>query len=586
MPGRRVKDEGGTRLRAGRIQCVAQVSSPSDEKPRSESSSRSASSGRGALLVAAGILLSRLMGLVRERVFAHYLGSSDAAGAFKAALRIPNVLQNLFGEGVLSASFIPVYAGALGKGDEKTAQDVAGGIFGLLALVVALLSAAGLLAAPLLVDVIAPGLHGEVRELTVRLVRILFPGTGVLVLSAWCLGILNSHRRFFLSYAAPVVWNLAQIVTLLAFGQRTDEAGLVTALAFGTVAGGVLQFGIQLPQVLKLLGALRVSLGRGVEGVRRVVVNFGPVVVGRGVVQLSAYVDVALASLLSAQVIANLTFAQTLYLLPVSLFGMSVSAAELPEMARAMGEVGEESRAKLRTRLASGAARIAFFVVPSAAAFLLLGDVVAAAVLQGGAFDFVASRLVWYLLIGSSVGLLASTLGRLESSALYAMGDTRTPLRFAVARVVVGASLAAVLVLVVLKDLPVALRAMALPAASGLAAWLEYLLLRREVTRRVGREGEPGARQWKLWTAALAAAAVGLGVKVVLVRAFGAGAGLEGLPLGALLPAPAWHPVLTGALVLGAFGVTYFGVTTALGVPQARRVVGGILRRVGMGGRA
>src|SRR5690606_31130098 len=277
-------------------------------------------SGRGALLVAAGILLSRLMGLVRERVFAHYLGSSDAAGAFKAALRIPNVLQNLFGEGVLSASFIPVYAGALGKGDEKEAQEVAGGIFGLLALAVAILSAAGLLAAPLLVDVIAPGLEGEVRDLTVRLVRILFPGTGVLVLSAWCLGILNSHRRFFLSYAAPVVWNLAQILTLLAFGGRTDEGGLVVALAFGTVAGGFLQFGIQLPQVLRRLGRLRVSLGRGVGGVRRVVTNFGPVVVGRGVVQLSAYVDVALASLLSAQVIANLTYAQTIYLLPVSLF--------------------------------------------------------------------------------------------------------------------------------------------------------------------------------------------------------------------------------------------------------------------------
>src|SRR5690606_7661922 len=303
--------------------------------PRPDSGDRPARRATGALLVAAGILLSRLMGLVRERVFAHYLGSSEAAGAFKAALRIPNVLQNLFGEGVLSASFIPVYAGALGRDDPKEARRVAGGIFGLLSLVVALLTAGGLLFSPQLVRVIAPGLEGETRELTVRLVRILFPGTGVLVLSAWCLGILNSHRRFFLSYAAPVVWNLAQIAVLLAFGGRTDAEGLVIALAFGTVAGGVLQFLVQLPQVLSLLGRFRPTFGRGVAGVRRVLSNFGPVVVGRGVVQLSAYVDVALASLLSARVIANLTYAQTLYLLPVSLFGMSVSAAELPEMSRA-----------------------------------------------------------------------------------------------------------------------------------------------------------------------------------------------------------------------------------------------------------
>src|SRR5690606_27897522 len=203
--------------------------------PAAKPESKGARRGTGALLVALDILLSRLMGLVRERVFAHYLGSSEAAGAFKAALRIPNVLQNLFGEGVLSASFIPVHAGALERDDPTEARRVAGGIFGLLSLVVALLTAGGLLFSPQLVRVIAPGLEGETRELTVRLVRILFPGTGVLVLSAWCLGILNSHRRFFLSYAAPVVWNLAQIAVLLAFGGRTDAEGLVIALAFGTV---------------------------------------------------------------------------------------------------------------------------------------------------------------------------------------------------------------------------------------------------------------------------------------------------------------------------------------------------------------
>ncbi|HLT31917.1 MAG TPA: murein biosynthesis integral membrane protein MurJ [Myxococcaceae bacterium] len=534
--------------------------------------------------MALGILLSRLMGLVRERVFAHYLGSSEAAGAFKAALRIPNVLQNLFGEGVLSASFIPVYAGALGRDDPKEARRVAGGIFGLLSLVVALLTAGGLLFSPQLVRVIAPGLEGETRELTVRLVRILFPGTGVLVLSAWCLGILNSHRRFFLSYAAPVVWNLAQIAVLLAFGGRTDAEGLVIALAFGTVAGGVLQFLVQLPQVLSLLGRFRPTFGRGVAGVRRVLSNFGPVVVGRGVVQLSAYVDVALASLLSARVIANLTYAQTLYLLPVSLFGMSVSAAELPEMSRAMGgELGEAGKAKLRERLAAGSARIAFFVIPSALAFLLLGDVVAATVLQGGAFDATASRQVWLLLIGSAVGLLASTLGRLQSSALYAMGDTRTPLAFAVIRVILGAGLAALAILVLLPDLEPDIRAMALPMASGLAAWVEYLLLRRSVAGRVGERPGAGWGRFRIFVAAAIAGMVGLLVKAFLAQRLGA-VSFEG-PLSEFLPAPRLHPVLNGALVLGAFGITYFACALWLKIGMAQQVVGGIARRLLRRGR-
>ena len=170
-------------------------------------------------MVAAGILLSRIIGLVRNRVFAHYFGTSDAADAFNAAFRIPNFLQNLFGEGVLSASFIPVYAGLRARGDEAEARLVASAIAALLGLATAVLVLVGILFTPWLIAAIAPGFTGEKREVTIRLVRILFPGAGLLVLSAWCLGVLNSHRRFFLSYSAPVLWNLAIIASLIAFGR-------------------------------------------------------------------------------------------------------------------------------------------------------------------------------------------------------------------------------------------------------------------------------------------------------------------------------------------------------------------------------
>ena len=160
--------------------------------------------GRSAFLVASGILLSRIVGLVRLRIFSHYFGlASDAADAFNAAFRIPNFLQNLFGEGVLSASFIPVYANLLAREDEEESGRVAGAVFAILALTASVLVLAGVLATPYLIDAIAPGFRGAKRELTVEIVRVLFPGAGLLVLSAWCLGILNSHRKFFLSYTAP-----------------------------------------------------------------------------------------------------------------------------------------------------------------------------------------------------------------------------------------------------------------------------------------------------------------------------------------------------------------------------------------------
>ena len=196
-----------------------------------------ASSRRFAFLVAAGIFLSRVAGLIRTRVFAHYFGNSDAADVFNAALRIPNFLQNLFGEGVLSASFIPVYSHLLARGDEEEARKTAGAVAALLSLSTSVLVLLGVLTAPWLIDAIAPGFHGEKRELTVFLVRILFPGAGLLVGSAWCLGILNSHRKFFISYTAPVFWNIAMIAGMLAFGKGRSQNSLAVITAWASVVG-------------------------------------------------------------------------------------------------------------------------------------------------------------------------------------------------------------------------------------------------------------------------------------------------------------------------------------------------------------
>src|SRR5437016_10314907 len=200
-------------------------------RPQSVDAGESEGTGKHAMMVGAGILISRIIGVVRQRVFAYYLGTSDAAGAFSAAFRIPNFLQNVFGEGALSASFIPVYANLLARGDKKEASRVADAVLTLLALTTSIIVLVGVLITPYIITIIAPGFTGPTRDLTIHLVRVFFPGAGLLVMSAWCLGVLNSHRRFFLSYTAPVAWNLAIIATLIWFGGRTDQSSLAILTA-------------------------------------------------------------------------------------------------------------------------------------------------------------------------------------------------------------------------------------------------------------------------------------------------------------------------------------------------------------------
>lgn len=504
-------------------------------------------SGRGAAsLVAAGMLLSRIAGLIRDRAFAHYLGNSDAADAFRAAFRIPNFLQNLFGEGVLSASFIPVYARLNAEGKHEDASKLAEAVGAILALVTSVIVGLGILTAPFLIDAIAPGFRGEKRELTIQLVRILFPGSGLLVFSAWCLGILNSHRKFFLSYAAPVVWNAAIIATFLWKGPHAEAYQLSAIVAWGAVVGSALQFGVQLPVVLRLLWPIRSFRMSGSEHVRTVLGNFGPVFISRGVVQISAYVDSLLASFLPTGAVAALSYAQTINLLPVSLFGMSVSAAELPAMSSAIGS-HEEVSAALRKRLTAGLRQIAYFVVPSTIAFLALGDVVVATIYKSGVFTSHDVRYVWGILAGSAVGLLATTSGRLYSSGFYAVRDTRTPLKFAIIRV----TLTLILGYICALPLPVwlginrAWGVAGLTFSAGIAAWVEFLLLRRELQNRIGAVDTSRSYLLKLYAAALLAAALANGIRFIL---------------------PVHSSLIRGAAILTPYGLAYFGLTAALGI--------------------
>jgi putative peptidoglycan lipid II flippase len=521
--------------------------------PANQQQPAPASIGKSALLVAAAIFLSRIAGLVRGRILAYFFGISYIADAFGAAVRIPNILQNLFGEGALSASFIPVYAKLVAQGEREESGRVAGAVFSILVLITSVLVLVGVLATPWLITVIAPGFHGETRRLTIQLVRIFFPGVGLLVLSAWCLGILNSHRKFFLSYVSPVVWNAAIIAALVGF-RRNELSQLAVIAAWASLVGSGLQFLVQLPLVLRLVPNLRFFFGSLSSNVRTVIRNFVPVFIARGVVQLSAYVDAFLASFLPTGAVAALSNAQTLYLLPVSLFGMSISVAELPAMSSALGSV-EDISGSLRQRISASTRRIGFFVVPSAVAFFALGDVVAGAIYQSGMFTRADTNYVWGILAGSAVGLVASTVGRLYSSAYYALRDTRTPLRFALIRVALTIALGCLCALP--KGAPLVPKLLGLDprwgvagltASAGFAAWVEFLLLRRGMARRIGQIESPLSYLARLWSAAAISAGVAWGIRL------------------ALHP---HHPIVAACVILVPYGLAYLVLTTVMGIDQA-----------------
>ncbi|MEE3016561.1 MAG: murein biosynthesis integral membrane protein MurJ, partial [Actinomycetota bacterium] len=362
-------------------------------------------SGRNAMIVGAGIMLSRLSGLIRELIFAGLLGTRVAADAFKAALQIPGLLQNILGEGTLSASFIPTYSRLIDANDDKDEPGlVAGTIVTLLGLITSAIVIIGILAARPMSKILLPLLPDETFELTVNLVRIMWAGLGFIVLSSWCLGILNAHRKFFLSFAAPILWNAAQIIfALLAWAQGWSDASIAKAAAWGVLVGGALQFLIQIPLVIKVSPSIKLGVKKGSDAVREIISKFFPSVMGRGVIQFSGFLDLFLAGLLATGAFTALSLAQIIYMLPIGLFVMSIISADLPEFSR-----DRDNISAITTRFITSSERIAFYLVFSSIAFITMGEPLIDFLFERGKFTSEDTLYIWIVLAAYSLGLYAT----------------------------------------------------------------------------------------------------------------------------------------------------------------------------------
>jgi len=525
-------------------------------------------------------LSSRLFGFVRQSLIGSLFGVGRHADVLAMAFRGPNLLQNLLGEQTLSASFIPIYSRMLEEGRDEDARRFAGGVFGLLVTLAAGVSLGGVLLAEPFVALFAPGFLTDAAEvaagtatvdryaLAVRAVRLIFPMTAFLVLSAWSLGILNSHRRFFLPYFAPVFWNLSIITALLLFRPEvTTGADLVTglerllfAVCGGALVGGFAQFLVQLPLALRLLGGFRPALSLAIPGVREAIRAFVPLLAGRGVVQLSGYLDIVLASLLSGGSVGSLAYAQTLYLLPISLFGMSVAATTLPELSR---ESGSEARPSFFRRLDRGLLQMLFLTVPTAVGYLGFGFLIVGLVYRRGVFGIPDNWLVFLVLAGYSLGMIAASTSRLLNNAFFAIGETKTPARVAVERVLLSASIGVLLMLQLdavelsqvtsrfggdpVGDSVLRLGALGLSAAAGLSAWYELGRLIRRMRASFPEYRLPWGPVLQYVAASLVAALPALGVWW-LVRQ--------------------WHPSWIALIVLPIYPLTYLALTRLLGISR------------------
>jgi putative peptidoglycan lipid II flippase len=506
--------------------------------------------GRGAALVTLGILGSKVVGLARNKVVAHYLGTSDLADATAAAFRVGNITQNLLGEGTLSATFIPVYAKLRLESREKAAR-FARATLGLLLPVVVFASVLFTLAAPLLSGIIASGFEGDRLALTIKVTRVVFPMTGVLVAGAWSLGVLNAHRRFFLPYIAPVIWSLAQIVALVGASMvlGLKGTGLAMALGWGALAGAVLQVAVMMPSARRVLGGIRPTFSPRTEGVKEAAARLPGAVLGRGVIQLSGLIDTMLVSHLGSGANAVLGYAQNIYLLPMSILGAGEAAAALPEMAeQGAGATGEERKRRMRDALGASLSRLVALSAVATAVFAALGDELVTLLLQGGRFDRSSTHDVEIVLAAYAFGLPGNAICRLLTTVSYALGDTNRPAVYAVIRVVVSTAVGV--------SLMGSLGVSGVVLGAVAAAWVELALLGYSIRAELGGIGMNQVPLFRIAIVCAATVGVGLGARYAL-------------------PESLRHHIPGALVVLGLAGAAFLGTAHALKVATLRSMLRG-----------
>ena len=491
------------------------------------SSGISATIARSTGTLAAATGVSRVLGFVRDILMARLFGTSPQAQAFVVAFRLPNLLRDLVAEGAVASAIVPGLSRHRLGADAASFREVSQGLLTKLGVLLCALGALGMLAAPQIVRLVAPGFLADQEKfaLTVQLTRLLFPFITLVGLWAYFMGWLNTLGHFALPALGPAILNLSMIGACLWVVPRTSVG--VMALAVSVIIGGVVQLAIQIPLAMRLGFQWRWRWTQpAADGILRLL---GPRIVGSAVYQANVLIDTVLASLgriVGEGAVASLYFANRLVQLPLALFGTASAQASLPSLS-AQAAAGD--RRGMAGTLVAVLRMVGFVILPAAAGLIVLAAPVVTGLFERGAFDHRASQMTAQALGWSSWGLLAYAVNKVLTGAFYALQDTRTPVRLAVEVVIMNLLLSLALMW------PMKIGGLAL-AASVTSTINAYRLIRRMErrlscpllqpligpwSRMAAASALMGLGCWGIWHAAAFDARPLLGLPVVIAAGIG-----------------------------------------------------------------
>lgn len=413
---------------------------------------RRPSVARSAGIVSIAVMFSRLLGLVREQVFAYYFGAGFLYDAYVVAFRIPNVLRDLFAEGALSAAFVKVFTDYQIEKGEKAAWHLAGLVINGLAVIMSVICIVGIVFSRQFVDLVADGFSPEKAALATTLTEIMFPFILLVALAAVAMGVLNTKGVFGIPASASTVFNIVSIVFGLGLAywlsggvwERTADTNLtpsgaaqwaIIGMAIGTLIGGASQFLMQIPALLKVGFRFLPVLSFADEGVKRVMALMAPAIIGTSAVQINVLINTYFVSgIEGAQ--GWLSYSFRLMQFPIGLFGVAVGTAAIPVLSRL---AKEERTVDFRDTLSSSMNLVFLMTVPAACGLVVLGEPIVRLIYERGAFTPTATSMTALALAGYSIGLAGYAAIKVISPAFYAMNDARTPMIIALASIVVNA---------------------------------------------------------------------------------------------------------------------------------------------------
>ena len=510
---------------------------------------------RAAGVVGTATFLSRILGFVRDVVIAGFFGAGLASDAFFVAFRIPNLLRWLFAEGSLTVAFIPVFSEYLTRHGRGEAFSLARSAMRILSIILAVTAVAGILAAPLIVHIIAPGFTNspEKYQLCVDLSRFMFPYIFFIGLVALCMGILNVLGHFAAPALAPVFLNLAMITSVLLLSPHLERP--VFGLAVGVLLGGLLQLLLQIPFLLK--NGVRFWQKTKIyhPGLKRIGLLMLPAVFGAAVYQINMVIGTLLASLLPEGSVSYLYYADRLVQFPLGIFAIATATAVLPSLSK---QVAEKDFDGLRETFCHAMNFVLFITIPAMAGLVVLREPIVRLLFERGAFDAATVRLTAVALLYYCAGLWAFAAVRIVVSMFYALQDTKTPVKMAVVSIGVNVVMGIVLM--------GPLKHGGLALATSLASVVNLLLLVWALRRKIGMLG---------WRSIMVSAGRSVATSLLM------GGAVWGISIWIIPRDPqATFRLLLGVTGAVAAGVAVYAVVSYIfGSPEFYRLVNALRRR-------